>query len=215
MAKNSKEVQQKADEKRAGQRTRNWTCVVYPTEGNPPAPADWRDIIDQEHIEWIESPLHDKDTNADGTPKRAHKHVLMMFETMKTFEQVKEITDKLNAPIPQKCNGTKGLVRYMAHLDNPEKAQYSKAEIIPHGGADVAQFLEISASMRYDIVAEMMDFCEGNGITEMRDLLRYARREKRDEWFPLLCDNSAYIMDTFLRSCRHSGGRNAPAIPAR
>lgn len=215
MAKNSKEVQQKADEKRAGQRTRNWTCVVYPTEGNPPAPADWRDIIDQEHIEWIESPLHDKDTNADGTPKRAHKHVLLMFETMKTFEQVKEITDKLNAPIPQKCNGTKGLVRYMAHLDNPEKAQYSKSEIIPHGGADVAQFLEISASMRYDIVAQMMDFCEENGIIEMRDLLRYARREKRDEWFPLLCDNSAYIMDTFLRSCRHSGGRKAPAIPAR
>lgn len=204
MAKNSKEVQRRADAKRAGTRTRLWTCIVYPTEGDPPAPENWRDIIDEEHIEWVESPLHDKDINPDGTIKKPHIHLLLLFESVKTFEQVKEITDKLNGPIPQKCNGAKGLVRYMAHLDNPEKAQYPVSAIIGHGGADVSEFLKPSAAERYQLIGEMMDYVKENCVVEMVELLTYAQRERFDDWFPLLCDNSAYIMEIYVRSLRHS-----------
>ena len=204
-SKAQREADQRYEKKRAGQRTRSWTCVIYPTEGNPPAPANWRDIIDEEHIEWIESPLHDRDTNADGTPKRPHIHLLLMFESVKTFEQVKEITDKLNGPIPQKCNGAKGLVRYMAHLDNPEKAQYPVSGIIGHGGADVGDLLKPSASERYQLIAEMIDFVRERGLVEFEDLLVYARQERFDDWFPLLCDNSAYILGALLKSRRHRG----------
>ena len=91
------------DAKRAG-RTRNWTCVVYPES----APNNWRDFIDELHIEWVESPLHDRDFNADGEPKKPHWHVILLYDCVKTFEQVKGLTDKLNAPIPQKCGGVKG-----------------------------------------------------------------------------------------------------------
>jgi len=27
--------------------------------------------------------------------------------------------------------------------------------------------------------------------------------ERFDDWFPLLCDNSAYIMDSYIKSNRH------------
>ena len=43
-------------------RTRNWTFVLYEDS----APDNWREILDDLHIEWIESPWHDKDVNADG-----------------------------------------------------------------------------------------------------------------------------------------------------
>lgn len=200
---------------RGAGRTRSWTCIIYPTDGNPPAPQNWREIIDEEHIQWIESPLHDKDTNADGTPKKPHIHLLFMYESVKTFEQVKELTDKLNAPIPQKCNGAKGLVRYMAHLDNPEKVQYSVSDIIGHGGADVAELLKPSSSERYQLIGEMMDFVREQNITEMEDLLYYARVERFDDWFPLLCDNSAYIMGAMIKSRRHrmiSGAGETPPL---
>ena len=43
-------------------RTRNWTFVIYPESVS----EGWRDILDDEHIQWVESPLHDKDTNPNG-----------------------------------------------------------------------------------------------------------------------------------------------------
>ena len=198
-----KEVNNVMTEKR-DDRIRNWTFVIYPVEGNPPAPSDWRDILDEEHIQWIESPLHDQDKNADGTPKKAHIHILTMFEGKKSFEQMKQLTDRLNAPIPQKCSSAKGLVRYMAHLDNPEKVQYKTSDIIGHGGVDVAEYLKPTSSSRYQLIGEMMDFVKEHNIIEMKDLLYYARMERFDDWFPLLCDNSAYIMNSLIKSNRHA-----------
>lgn len=184
-------------------RARNWTCIVYPIEGNPPAPAEWRDIIDAEHIAWAESPLHEYDTNPDGEVKRPHIHVLLAYDGKKSFDQVKELTARLNAPMPQKCASARGMVRYFAHLDNPEKHQYSVSDIIGHGGLDVAEYLKPTSSGRYQLIRDMMDYVVDNDITEMEDLLTYAAHERFDDWFPLLCDNSAYVMGSFIKSRRH------------
>lgn len=183
----------------ADARTRNWTFVAYPES----APEGWRDVLDEQHIQWVESPLHDKDMNADGTPKKPHWHILLLFDGKKSYEQVKELTDKLHATIPQKCASAKGLVRYMAHLDNPEKVQYDKGAIIGHGGIDVAEYLKPTSSSRYQLIGEMMDFVREQNIIELEDLAYYARTERFDDWFPLLCDNSAYIMGEFIKSHRH------------
>lgn len=184
-------------------RTRNWTFVIYPNEGNPPAPDNWRDILDNYHIPWCESPLHAADENADGSDKKQHIHILICFDGNKSFEQIKEITDSLNAPTPQKCANVRGLVRYFAHLDNPEKHQYSVSDIKGHGGFDVSDQFKLSATDRYQCIDEMMEWCTDNNIIEMEDLLLFARCYRRDDWFPLLCDNSAYIMTAFLKSRRH------------
>lgn len=198
-----KEARRRADAKRSEDRklsrTRSWTFIVYPDS----APQNWRDIIDEEHIEWVESPLHDKDVNADGSPKKPHWHVLVMYESVKAYEQVKELTDKLNCPVPQKCNGAKGLVRYMAHLDNPEKVQYDRFKIIGHGGADVAELLRPSASESLAIQGEMIDFIFENDVTEYIDLVMYARRN-RPEWFEELTCRS-FNMVQIIKSRRHAG----------
>lgn len=193
-------------------RTRNWTFVIYPIDGNPPAPANWRDILDDEHIQWIESPLHDKDINANGECKKSHIHILVMYEGNKSYEQIKEITDKLNAPIPQKCASVRGLVRYMLHLDNPEKVQYDKSLIIGHGGADVAEYLKPTSSSRYQLIGEMRQWVNDTNCVEFCDLFDYAAQSHFDDWFPLLCDNSAYIMGEFIRSRRHRTERPVQII---
>lgn len=187
-------------------RTRNWTFLVYPES----APQNWRDTLDDLHIQWVESPLHDKDDNADGEQKKEHWHILLLFEGNKSYEQVKEITDKLNATIPQKVASAKGLVRYMAHLDNPEKHQYDRAAIIGHGGVDVAEYLKPSSSTRYQLIGEMRQWVEDNGCLEFFVLFDYAAAERFDDWFPLLCDNSAYIMGEYIRSRRHGAEQPPP-----
>lgn len=181
------------------QRTRNWTFVLYEDS----APDNWVNILDDEHIEWIESPWHDKDVNADGAPKKKHKHIALLFGGVKSYEQVKEITDKLNAPIPQRCHNTKAMVRYMAHLDNPEKAQYSVSDIKAHGGVDLAELLRPSSSERYTIIRDMISYVKSHNVSEFQDLMDYAATEHFDDWFPLLCDNSAYVVNQYIKSQRH------------
>ena len=80
-----------AEKKSTDNRTRSWSFVLYEDS----APDNWRDILDDMHIEWIESPWHDKDVNANGEPKKKHKHILLIFPGKKSYEQIKEITDKL------------------------------------------------------------------------------------------------------------------------
>ncbi|MCL2289140.1 MAG: replication protein [Bacteroidetes bacterium] len=190
--------------KNSDERVRNWTFIIYPDS----APQNWRDIISNEHIQWIESPLHDADENADGEQKKPHWHVLLLYAGKKSFEQIKDITDSLNSPHPQKVASTKGLVRYMVHMDNPEKKQYDKSLIIGYGGADVAEYLKPTSSSRYQLIREMMDFVKENNIFELRVLLDYSMKERFDDWFPLLCDNSAYIMGEYIKSFRHSSQIN-------
>lgn len=199
MATNSKEVQKRADEKRRGTRALSWCAVVYPDS----APADWRDILDSNHIQWIESPLHDKDLNPTGEPKKAHWHILLQFEGVKTQEQVKAVLEPLKCPIPIMCKSAKGTVRYMAHLDNPEKHQYDPKDIIGHGGADVAAYFTPTASEVEALIIEMEDFVVKYNISEYQDLVYYARRERTD-WHNALMQKS-YTIERFIKSHRHSG----------
>ena len=126
-----------------------------------------------------------------------------MFGGVKSYEQVKEITDLLHAPIPQRCHNAKAMVRYMAHLDNPEKAQYDVSEIIPHGGVDLAELLRPSSSERYPLIKEMIDYVRSAAVTEFQDLMDYAAAERFDDWFPLLCDSCAFVVGQYIRSQRH------------
>ncbi|MGG0644097.1 replication protein [Sporosarcina gallistercoris] len=181
------------------ERTRNWTFVVYPES----APENWREIIDDLHVPWVESPLHDRDVNPDGELKKPHWHVIIMFSSNKSYSQIREITMKLRSPNPQKVANAKGMVRYFAHMDNPEKYQYKKTDIIAHAGAEITSYLSVTSAERYELINEMMEFIDSQGIVEMKSLLDYARHERFDDWFPLLCDNSAYIMDSYIKSNRH------------
>jgi choline dehydrogenase-like flavoprotein len=119
------------------------------------------------------------------------------------YEQVLEVVAPLNGSIPQRCHNARAQVRYMAHLDNPEKFQYSVSDIRPHGGVDLAEMLRPCSSERYTLIGEMMERVKLNGVTEFADLIDFALVEHPDDWLPLLCDSCAIIMSTYITSCRY------------
>lgn len=182
-------------------RTRNWTFIVYPES----APENWRDIINAQRVPWVESPLHEGEMNPDNeSEKKAHWHIMLMYDSVKTFAQAREISDSVNAPIPQKIASVRGLVRYMAHLDNPEKKQYVLSDIIGRNGADVSELLKPSASERFQIIREMQIWVRETGCMEICDLMDYAERERFDDWYSALCSNSLFVMTTYIQSRRNS-----------
>lgn len=179
-------------------RTRAWTAIVYPES----APDNWRAFLDDQHLEWVESPLHEFDVNPTGELKKPHWHIMITFEGPKSYDQVVAILEPLHCAAPQRCHNQKSLVRYMCHLDNPDKFQYDISQIVAHGGVDVRDLLKPSSAERYTLIAEMCDFIAESNITEFFALMDYARIEKFDTWFPLLCDSSAYVVNQYIKSNR-------------
>jgi hypothetical protein len=171
----------KTDVKKKDTRTRNWAFIGYTDS----LPNNWKDFLSEEGLTWACSPLHDKDINETTTSedktKKAHYHFLLKFDGKKSFEQVSEITKKLNATIPQPCNNLVGAVRYFLHMDNPEKAQYKREEIQEGGGFGVFDYLALSATEERAILKQIIMYCRANGIFELCDIEDFILDEK-PEW---------------------------------
>ena len=182
------------EKKKATPRTRNFACVVYPES----APENWFSILSEHKIPALISPLHDSDVNPTGEPKKEHYHVILMFEGVKTTEQVKEIFQTIGGVGCEVVQSVRGYARYLCHLDNPEKHQYSVNEVCQLGGADYIGIIGL-ASDKYQAIAEIIDFCSENCITAYSDILEYARIHRYD-WFRVLCDNGTVVIKEFLKS---------------
>lgn len=174
-------------------KSRSWSIIVYPES----TPKDWREILDNEHIEWVESPLHDKDTNPDGEIKKAHWHILLIYDGPTTFNNVLGLAEKLNAPIPQKVASARGLVRYMIHMDNPEKYQYDRSEIVGHGGVDIESFFNLTATNRLDVLKEISLYIKENQVTSFADLVFYAI-ENNDDWFNVIANYNTLFLNNLI-----------------
>lgn len=70
-------------------RTRNYACIVYPES----APKNWKELLEAMHIPALISPIHDQDTLPDGTTKKEHYHVIILFGSLKSPKQAKAIFD--------------------------------------------------------------------------------------------------------------------------
>lgn len=188
-------------------RRRNFATVVYPES----APEGWREILAGYFVPAFISPLHDKDINVTGEPKKAHYHVMVMFEGKKSEEQVKQLFDSIGGVGLEVVESLRGYARYLCHLDNPEKAQYNPSDVVPIGGSDYSYTIGIVAD-KYKAVREMIAFCKANNIVSYAELLEYASAEQ-DTWFRVLCDNGTVVMKEYLKSISWSvKAQKAPVL---
>lgn len=175
-------------------RTRNFATVVYPES----APKDWQDILSAQFIPAFISPLHDKDKNPTGEPKKPHYHVVLMFDSVKTREQAAEVFSKIGGVGCEIVQSIRGYARYLCHLDNPEKVQYKQEDVRSLCGADYAGTIGLVID-KYKAIGEMIDFCIEYNIDSYSNLLEYCRTERFD-WFRVLCDNGTVVMKEYLKS---------------
>ena len=184
-------------ERKPDVRARAWTFIIYPES----APEDWREILNNQQLCWVCSPLHDKDVNAIGEPKKPHRHILLSFSGKKGYKQIWSVSEAIKGTRPQVCHEQKALIRYFTHRDNPEKAQYESSDIEAYGGFDLEEYLKPTASECMAIQNEMIEWCYRYNITEFRALQIYALRERSD-WANEL-NRSCFQITQFLKSQRH------------
>lgn len=183
-------------------RSNKWAFLLYQES----APKNYLDILEEMHIPFVLSPWHDKDINKEtGEFKKAHKHGILFFESLKSYTQVSELlTEKLNTPsYVEIVMSPKGMYDYFIHAENPGKTLYNIDEIESGCGFELDQFLITNNNDQF--LSTVIDIIEEHNFTEFNNLVRYARVEN-PSLLNLIIDNT-YFFAKYLDSRRHSSSR--------
>lgn len=174
-------------------RTRNWASIFYDDI------SVWLDNLKSFNVPFFVSPFHDKDLSADGTPKKSHYHVLLMFDGVKTYDQAKEIFDSVGGVGCEKVASLRGYARYLCHLDDYDKAQYNPSDVYCYGAtADYVGVIGLPTD-KYDSIGAMMDWVDREHCLSYAKLLRYSR-DYNEIWFRVLCDSGTLVMREYIKS---------------
>lgn len=186
------------------QRSNKWAFLLYQES----APKDYLNILEELHVPFVLSPWHDKDVNrSTGEFKKPHKHGALFFETLKSYRQVSElIRDNLKGPAHvEVVMSPKGMYDYFIHAENPDKTPYNIDDIESGAGFELDKFLAEQASDEF--LNEVIDLIENNDITELEDLIYFAR-ENNYLLLNLVIDKT-YFFAKFLDSRRYNPRRKA------
>jgi hypothetical protein len=190
--------------KSSSRKKRNWACVIYPES----LPKDWLDILRATGLQIAISPLHDKDLEADEqTPKKSHYHVILVYAGPTSFSVVKNLTDKLNAPIPVPLEAVRGYYRYFTHKDNPEKYQYDEKDIQCLNGFSILDFVELTKTEVNEIKKSLQVLIRTQDMHEYCVFMDYVLENLSDSEYDVASGHT-YFFDKYLSSRRFSSSKN-------
>lgn len=175
-----------------------WCFVLYPES----APDNWIDVLNRSGLAWAVSPLHESDLNPDGSKKKAHYHVIIIWTATTTYNAVKKFThETLKATVPQVLQSPLGYYRYFTHEDNPEKYQYDKADIMSGNGFDIADYAKMTKQQKLEMHMMITQMIIDNDIHNYADAVQACLSMGFDEYemitthtihFTNLCKSVAY-----------------------
>lgn len=205
-------------EKKASVKKRNWAFFVYPTkeqlarvnsnydgsDGYGSVPDDWQQRLQLSGLQYAISPLHDKDKLEDGSgkTKKPHYHIIVIYGSPTTYNNVKSLTDSFNSPIPQALEQVRGYYRYLTHKDNADKYQYDEKDIITGGGFNIADFIELSKSEVSEIKFKLQKLIREQAMSEYQEFMDYVQDNLDRTYFDIASSNTMFF-NAYLRSRRH------------
>lgn len=178
---------------------RNWAFVLYPES----APKDWREQLKISGLMAAISPLHDKDVNPTGEPKKAHYHILLVYSGPTTYNAVAKFTASFNATIPQALESVRGMYRYFSHKDNPEKYQYDERDIMTVNGFNIADLVELSKSEVNEIKKSILMLIRELVFVEYADLIDFLIDNEMWTEYDVAINNT-FFFNSYIASRRHS-----------
>ena len=177
-------------------RNSRWTTIVYPES----AASNFMDVLKAFHVPFLLSPLHDKDVDGDGVIKKAHYHLVLYFDSLKSAAQAQVIFDAIGGVGCQSVQSPVSYARYLIHADDPDKYQYAAEDVVAYG-LDYLQCSLDEKSQKYLGISDVITYVIENNIESFSRLLIVTSQLNR-HIFEVVCDN-AYLVKTFMSSIRH------------
>lgn len=190
---------------------RNWTFIVYPDS----APQNWREILEATGLPSVISPLHDKDINPTGEPKKPHYHVMVCYNGPTSYNVVLALSNgQLGQTIPKPIESIEGMYDYLTHENNPEKAQYSKADILCLNGFRIRDYVELKKSEVAQAKREVLQLIRDNGITEYADLMDILMDGGEDtaDMFDVASNNTMFFTKYLTSQWRRASNSRVRAL---
>lgn len=150
----------------------------------------------KEHLTFAVSPIHDKDVNEDGSPKKAHYHLLLAYSSATTLNNIIGWFKFCGLPESdlhsvRVCASAVGYFRYLTHKDNPEKAQYDdKAIRIFNDFDEIFKKFANTESKKIDNLVRIFQIVDELNTISFHALIQYLMLNERD-LFKLLTSSSA------------------------
>lgn len=142
-----------------------------------------------------------------GKPKKPHVHLYFHSETRCTAMDMNDLMDGLFPMRPtiwERCLSKSGSIRYFAHMDSPEKAQYSPYEIIALGGVKLdAVLVDESKTKMIEITNVIIDVIQNCKVYYFYELVNYVRKMEDPEAEACLFGKYA-LFNCIVRSRRDS-----------
>lgn len=188
---------------KGGQRTRHWGFIAYPESVR----EDWKSTLSQLGIQAAISPLHDSDLTEDGKKKKPHWHVVLVFDGVKSQDQIEEITgqlvqDGVKPYLPVRILSLRGTLRYFTHMDDLDKAQYKAEDVVTIGGLDYYRL----CSNKDDVetqeccsMGDLMKIINEHKLTEFAQVADWLLEAGDLDGFATLRKNS-YFFGQYLKS---------------
>ena len=166
-------------------RFRNYAFVLYPES----APPDWEATLRNFHVPCVLSPPHDRDIDKDGRPEKCHYHVILKFDSVQSIKQVLDLLKVFNIKHVEPIKAIRAYERYLIHMDDPDKFQYSKSDVKCFSGASYLADEEESYAIVNDIFDFINDYERDNHKSLTRRMFVDIARKKSD-WMRVLCNYS-------------------------
>lgn len=176
--------------------SRTWATIVYQES----CKETWLDDLESLKIPCYISPCHDQDLTDEGVKKKNHWHILFLFQGQKNRKNILELVQTFGGVGAEKVESREGYLYYLCHLKSPGKAIYDVSEVITMNGAlDYITSISESSESKYELTAQMIEFCNEYSIYYFADLVDYARQNRKD-WFRVLVDKNAYLIWQYIKS---------------
>lgn len=176
-------------------KSRGWACIVYPES----APEDWVSRLEEGHVQTLISPCHDQDERADGEAKKAHFHVLAIWDGPTSAAVATSYFQRagVTAP-PERVASLRGYARYLVHLDDHDKHQYNPEDVLSLSGADWAALALDEAQVVNAALDAIEAWIDETGCVSYAALCRYARAQM-PEWTSVIRTHTIHLT-ALLRS---------------
>ena len=176
-------TQKSVSEEEKKQKVRNFSVIVYPDSTT--LNNSWRQNLQALGHKAIISPIHDKDLDNNGLPKKPHYHVCVFRDNATTWKScVKTMAANIDSSIKyvEVLRGTiQASYDYMSHKNAPHKAQYKQEEVVCLNGFNPFDYQKQSRTDKLNCTKEIYIYIENNTVEDFSDLIQLLIMEEKDE----------------------------------
>lgn len=178
------------------EKARYWVGILYPEN----MIEDWEDSIG--HIVQVPYAycIHNKDTEKDGTLRKAHVHLILAFTNTTTYNHALRIFKKLGENSINTCQSVVG-IRYMydylihdsEDCRKKNKHVYDVSERITGNTFDIGAYEQVSIKDKLEMRKRLANLIIEENVTNFADFYTKVTSKYDDSYFDIMSSYSNFF----------------------